>query len=74
MECDICGAHMRVVDTRHPDPQTVWRRRKCMSCGHLLHTYEVPRMELHYLRGIERKLRIGVAKEAERRELEKTEV
>ena len=61
MECNICGAHMQVVDTRHPDPQTVWRRRRCLNCRHLLHTLEVPKMELDYLYGIARKLKILTA-------------
>ena len=33
MTCPVCGGETRVVDTRHPDCETVWRRRECTECG-----------------------------------------
>lgn len=40
MTCPVCGGNTRVVDTRHPDCETVWRRRECTECGYRFNTEE----------------------------------
>lgn len=40
MNCPLCGADTKVIDTRS-DGAEVRRRRECKSCGHRFTTYEV---------------------------------
>jgi len=59
MTCEKCGGKLEVVDTRHPEPQVVWRRRKCSDCQDILHTFEIPRKEMEELRRMERNQRLA---------------
>ncbi len=40
MICPVCGGDTMVCDSR-PKPETVFRKRKCLSCDHRFATYEV---------------------------------
>ncbi len=40
MGCPKCCGETQVVDSRERDDGSVWRRRRCKSCGHLFHTSE----------------------------------
>lgn len=40
MICPRCGGRLDIVETRHPDPLVVRRRRKCRNCGFHFTTYE----------------------------------
>ena len=40
MTCPVCGEETRVVDSRKPDCETVWRRRECKECGYRFETEE----------------------------------
>lgn len=40
MTCPVCGGETKVTDTRHPDCETVKRRRECLECGHRFTTTE----------------------------------
>ena len=41
MNCPKCGRNdLKVVDVRNPDCESVYRRRKCLACGHKFSTIE----------------------------------
>lgn len=40
MTCPVCGGDTMVFNSR-PRPETVFRRRECLTCGHRFTTYEV---------------------------------
>ena len=41
MNCLKCGRNdLKVVDVRNPDCESVYRRRKCLACGHRFSTIE----------------------------------
>lgn len=50
MKCPECGAETEVFDSRpggcagtvHVKPQLVYRRRRCVACGHRFTTHEKP--------------------------------
>ena len=45
MQCIECGADpTKVLDTRVflPQPRWIKRRRKCLDCGHIFFTLEMP--------------------------------
>jgi transcriptional regulator NrdR family protein len=41
MKCRLCGSNSNVTDTRHnEDGDSIYRRRKCSSCGYIFYTIE----------------------------------
>lgn len=40
MTCPVCGGDTMVFNSR-PRPETVYRRRECLTCGHRFTTFEV---------------------------------
>jgi transcriptional regulator NrdR family protein len=42
MICEDCGGKMRVMETRTVNKSMIVRRRKCIKCGKLMHTFEKP--------------------------------
>lgn len=41
MHCPKCAGEQRIVDSRHRDGTTVWRRRECRVCAFRVTTFEV---------------------------------
>lgn len=41
MKCEKCGGKVHVVETGQRQHVLVWRRRKCLECGHRFSTYEI---------------------------------
>lgn len=41
MTCPVCGGNdLKVTDVRDRDCESIYRRRKCQSCGHKFSTVE----------------------------------
>lgn len=40
MNCPVCGEKTKTIETRHPDPEVVRRRRECLACGYRFSTVE----------------------------------
>jgi transcriptional repressor NrdR len=41
MNCPKCGeSNLKVIDVRDRDCESIYRRRRCMSCGHKFSTIE----------------------------------
>ena len=56
--CADCGALTEVVDIRTKRNGTVWRKRKCTSCGYTFHTTEIEECALDVTRVIEENERL----------------
>lgn len=41
MVCTVCGRDVRVTDTLPSDDNCIYRRRKCLECGHSFFTMEI---------------------------------
>ncbi|QXN72705.1 Ogr/Delta-like Zn-finger protein [Rhodobacter phage RcZahn] len=64
LPCPVCGGKTHVMESRPSSDlgfATVWRRRKCLSCGHLHRTFEVHAdlIEVADLKGLMEELRSG---------------
>lgn len=40
MTCPVCGGQLIVIDSR-PSEDSIYRRRKCVECGHRFSTIEI---------------------------------
>jgi transcriptional repressor NrdR len=46
MVCIYCSAETKVINSRHQKrANTVWRRRRCINCGSIITTEEIPKYE-----------------------------
>lgn len=54
---------MRVVDSRKPEIDEVWRRRRCEACRYKIHTLEIAKAEIDHLRKVDRAARVEAARE-----------
>jgi len=42
MRCIKCGGETETVNTRIRNAEYVWRRKKCIECGAVFSSYELP--------------------------------
>lgn len=72
MKCPLCKSDTRVINTRERS-SLVWRRRKCIECGHTFGTKEHDESRLNLLI-LERLRRVKQLARELTRELEAAEI